>query len=932
MLFKPNQRTGQLLTLLLPLTLLSGCNGKTVAPVAATPAPVTSAPTPVTSAPIPTLTVSAGANTSVEGAQSIALNATSNITSTSYSWSITSKPTASTLASGAIQQANTASATITPDQVGQYTFKVTATNGSQTASATKQVTVDDIWQALGGSTFAPAGTSGVSVAVSPDNTPYIAYEDNASGNKLTVKKLVNGTWTLVGQQGFSAGPVSSPSNLDLTFAPDGTPYVAYGDNSLNGKLVVESFNGTQWGDVGTAGFSAGITADAQIRFSSKGTAFVSYLDIPNNQSVTVESLNSGTWSVLGTAGFTGGLTGAPSLAIKGSTPVVAYRDHLNSDKVTVSTYTSGAWSTLGGSAVSTGQGNHPSLAIDATGNVYVAYADAANGGKITARMFNGTQWATVGNAGFSPAAGSSPILRLSASGTLYASYLNSASSRPTVERYVNARWNVVGAPQFTTYSYRVLSMALSLDGTPIVVGGNTIGDAEKLSTIAPQLTQISPGENAQNISATSTITASFDHTMDQSTLTNTSNFAVSDSSGVVSPGSMAYNSSTNTETFTPGASLAGTVSVNLSPNILDLAGHAFSGVQWKFTVPAPVPTGTWQVIGTPDFSAGTANYPALAITSAGTPIFAYGDNPNGNKATVMSYNGTAWSPVGSPDFSPGSISALSLAVGPNNTLYVAYIDGANSSGATVETFRGGAWNYVGSPNLSGGQVNYISLQIASDGTPYVAYVDNTSKKATVEKFNGTNWVDVGAPQFSPVQADNLILALAPKTNTPYVGYLNGSSGVSYTNVETFDGTSWSFVGASDFSPGNALEPTLSIASDGTLYFGYIDAYNSYRDTVQTFNGTKWVYAGNADFTGQFCSYTTVRVGPKGNIFFSFSDFNNNSAASVYILSGSTWKPLGTADFSTSAYNNVMAISPTGAPYVAFEDTANGSKAVVMAYQ
>lgn len=89
-----------------------------------------------------------------------------------------------------------------------------------------------------------------------DKLPYIAFkvrkDDN---NKMSVLKFADNSWQQVGTEGFS-GEVNG-SHYAFDIAPDGTPYVAYGDQSaesLKGALSVMKFDGTKWDYVGGQGF------------------------------------------------------------------------------------------------------------------------------------------------------------------------------------------------------------------------------------------------------------------------------------------------------------------------------------------------------------------------------------------------------------------------------------------------------------------------------------------------------------------------------------------------------------------------------------------------------------------------------------------------------------------------------------------------------
>jgi len=94
-------------------------------------------------------------------------------------------------------------------------------------------TAPDVWEDAGTNPVANNGFK-PKMAVDPDGVVYVAYKDQNSGNKITVKKLVGSTWVVVGQAGFS-GKVGA--SLDFAISPaDGKLYVAY-DNEDNGNKV-----------------------------------------------------------------------------------------------------------------------------------------------------------------------------------------------------------------------------------------------------------------------------------------------------------------------------------------------------------------------------------------------------------------------------------------------------------------------------------------------------------------------------------------------------------------------------------------------------------------------------------------------------------------------------------------------------------------------
>ena len=98
-------------------------------------------------------------------------------------------------------------------------------------------------------------------------------------------------------------------------------------------------------------------------------------------------------------------------------------------------------------------------------------------------------------------------------------------------------------------------------------------------------------------------------------------------------------------------------------------------------------------VGDIGFSDVETKYTSLYVND-GTPYLAFQDGRNGNKATVMTFDGTLWKSVGDAGFSMGSVKDTSLYV-DNGILYVAYQDCANGDKSTVMTFNGTSWESVG---------------------------------------------------------------------------------------------------------------------------------------------------------------------------------------------------------------------------------------------
>jgi hypothetical protein len=106
------------------------------------------------------------------------------------------------------------------------------------------------WSIVGNAGFGGLSTQ---IAVAPDGTIYV-NEWNAYYAKLWMYNTsTNGAWVTVGGQNYSSG---AASNTSLAVAPNGTPLVAYEDVDQNGgTATVKAYSGGAWQTVGKRGFS-----------------------------------------------------------------------------------------------------------------------------------------------------------------------------------------------------------------------------------------------------------------------------------------------------------------------------------------------------------------------------------------------------------------------------------------------------------------------------------------------------------------------------------------------------------------------------------------------------------------------------------------------------------------------------------------------------
>ncbi|MBC8193306.1 MAG: sortase [Anaerolineales bacterium] len=285
----------------------------------------------------------------------------------------------------------------------------------------------------------------------------------------------NGTnWENVGKAGFSASDANFTS---LALDSSGTPYVAYAEVFGLYKATVMKFNGTTWETVGTAGFSAGQAQYTSLALDTSGTPYVAYADGEKSGKATVMKFNGTSWDPVGTAGFSAGGAEYISLVLDSSdTPYVVYADIF----ATVMKFNGTNWETVGTAGFSAGQAQYTSLALDTSGTPYVAYRDGGNSFKATVMKFNGTNWELVGEAGFSAGGVNYTSLALDSSGKPFVAYKDGNSGKATVRDYVvldliATKSNNTGgnASTWTAFNWSV-TISNTGDGTAVFGDGENI--------------------------------------------------------------------------------------------------------------------------------------------------------------------------------------------------------------------------------------------------------------------------------------------------------------------------------------------------------------------------------------------------------------------------------------------------------------------------
>lgn len=130
-------------------------------------------------------------------------------------------------------------------------------------------------------------TADISLAIAPDGTLYLLAPDDATGVlKMRLSVLKNGTFSTVGGDVIpvSDGAFDRHCIVKAAVAPDGTPFVAYNDNSDDNNVYCISLNNDtkQWTVPVKVASGAGTSPDVNIAFTATGIGYISYSD-KNNQ-------------------------------------------------------------------------------------------------------------------------------------------------------------------------------------------------------------------------------------------------------------------------------------------------------------------------------------------------------------------------------------------------------------------------------------------------------------------------------------------------------------------------------------------------------------------------------------------------------------------------------------------------------------------------
>lgn len=189
--------------------------------------------------------------------------------------------------------------------------------------------------------------------------------------------------------------------------------------------------------------------------------------------------------------------------------------------------------------------------------------------------------------------------------------------------------------------------------------------ANSSDTTPPTVTAHSPASGATGVTTTATVTATFSEPVQPSSVVIT----LTGPGGAVA-GTLSYDNSTNTATFTPAAPLAAQTAYTVTVSgAKDLNNNVMASTSWSFTTASKV----WRTSSPSDFAAGTFNGTMVSDpTNGGIKLASTARDDFNGSALNSSWSSTSWRPSAQATVTGGvvSISAeqlLDTAVIPTET-------------------------------------------------------------------------------------------------------------------------------------------------------------------------------------------------------------------------------------------------------------------------
>ncbi|MEO8972968.1 MAG: hypothetical protein ABI406_15385 [Ktedonobacteraceae bacterium] len=223
----------------------------------------------------------------------------------------------------------------------------------------------------------------------------------------------------------------------------------------------------------------------------------------------------------------------------------------------------------------------------------------------------------------------------------------------------------------------------------------------------------------------------------------------------------------------------------------------------------------------------------------------------GTQALIEHWNGAAWSVVANPT-TPLSDSVLNgvVALSPTNAWAVGYTFQDNASYVTqalIEHWNGASWKVVANPGpVDGAQLTAVAALTATDiwAVGYGAGGQTLGEQSLIEHWDGKKWREVQSP--NPGNGFDILNGLAAvSTNDVWaVGTFtdeNHSIATGEELLEHWNGASWAVVqGPNTGVQGNTLSAVAATSTNNIWAVGSSNGSSSLTETlIEHWNGKVW---------------------------------------------------------------------------------------------
>ncbi|WP_131539152.1 Kelch repeat-containing protein [Pedobacter nototheniae] len=319
-----------------------------------------------------------------------------------------------------------------------------------------------------------------------------------------------------------------------------------------------------------------------------------------------------------------------------------------------------------------------------------------------------------------------------------------------------------------------------------------------------------------------------------------------------------------------------------------------------------------------------------------------------NYTVSISILGRQWSLMSANLTGLTTAVGIKIAVNPitNYPYFIYQRSGKDEDGVAIPTdnkkiavigYSGSSWANVGpATGVSDFRADVPGIAFSTEGVPYIAYKDylNGDQKATVQKFNGSAWTVVGTSRFTPIKVDYLSLALS-STDVPTIAMAkNGTdaSGVPARGLYVTNyGSSW-----------NAITPPGGITVfydqiirglDGKIYVGIMDRSTGVnKPSLYKYDNNVWSAVGQTSFTAPdgMVGFQTVSIAidKNGEAYLAFQVAPSSGRLNhvmKFNKSAGTWQELGSPVSSGGEKDKfVLLVDGDGVLYFAYANASSVS--------